>query len=364
MKTIWSKQYLDMQRGVLPAMLEFSFKRYFPAYLSQPVSFRCSSIRYVWHIVVQWFIQLGIKLVLRPRRSASGVLDPHEVDEVYNREAVTYDRKHHLTTRGKDTVWRRYVGWQAATLGLARAQPLAILDLCTGTGLTVIEMANILCAHSVSATIIGLDRNQAMLGRAHTCGGQYPGITAQFVRGDATSLVDAGSTDDGLTRFAPGTFDTVVQVFGIGGIGEPLRVFESVLTVLKDDGRFVLVDMHAPIPNQPGEWPLFLKWFRTSLLETIAYQQTTIPLALRRLWAWRDPTLDFYFLPLVTWHDPATDDWWGYEMTSRTVESERWWLSLPLMPVARMVVRKVRLSQPEAMQRQEMLAYVSSIVVS
>ncbi|MEX1112518.1 MAG: class I SAM-dependent methyltransferase [Candidatus Andersenbacteria bacterium] len=363
MKTILSKQYLDVQKHAPAVALGAGFKQYFPSYLSQPTCFHCSSARYAWHAFVQRLIQLSIKLMLQPRRNDSGALDPYVVDDVYTREAATYDRKHHLTTRGQDTMWRRYAGWQVTALGTARAQPVAILDLCTGTGLAVFEVANILAAHSVSATITGLDRNQAMLGRAHSYDAQHSGVTTQFVHGDAASLVNTRSSSDDFARFAPGTFDAVTQVFGIGGISEPLPVFEEVLAVLNEGGWFVLVDMHCPIASQPGEWPLFLKWLRTPLLEAVTYQHTTIPLALRRLWAWRDPTLDFYLLPLVTYQDSATGEWWGYETISRVVESERWWLSLPLMPVARMVVRKVRLTQSEAAYRQQLLDYAQSIVV-
>lgn len=366
MKTIYSKCYLDTARGdASNASLDEALKRHFPSYLSEPASFCCSSIWYCCHCFLQWLIQLGIRLVLRPRKESGDTLNPQEVDDVYDREAATYDRKHHLTTRGQDTMWRRFAGWQVAAMTTTNRNPLTILDLCTGTGLTVEEMAGILSCHSITATIVGLDRNDAMLSRAGSRCQEYSGIALQFVRGDATSLVENNCVkDDGMARFASRTFDAAVQVFGIGGISEPLRVFEEVLAVLKEGGRFILVDMHAPIASQPGEWPMLLKWLRTPMLEALTYQRTTIPLALRRLWAWRDTTLDFYLLPLVTWHDQAVGSWWGYEVISRTVESERWWLSLPIMPVGRLVVCKARLSQEEAKHRQDLLAYAQSIVVS
>ena len=121
------------------------FRHYFPAYICQDEKWDIRFLTYYWLKITQFFIQSGIKLVLRPRQGDVGSLSQSEVDEVYSQEAATYDLKHHLTTHGMDTTWRRWVSWCATTLG-GQVRPLKVLDLCTGTGLTPVEMAPLFAA--------------------------------------------------------------------------------------------------------------------------------------------------------------------------------------------------------------------------
>src|SRR5262249_4645260 len=150
-------------------------------------------------------------LVLRPRRDRVGALDPAEVDRVYDREAADYDSKHHLTTRGQDTNWRRMAGWLVSSA----PEPCPdVLDLCTGTGLTVLEIARVLREHHRPAKITGLDYNGAMLRRATAHLGrvaaEFELLQVAFVRGDATALMGDGSE---LETFDRASIDIVTQVF-------------------------------------------------------------------------------------------------------------------------------------------------------
>jgi len=176
-----------------------------------------------------------------------------------------------------------------------------------------------------------------------------------YVRGDATDMV--GTPHGGLMKFAEESFDVVTQVFGIGGIPDPRSVFENVIRLLKADGRFWLCDIHHPVPAFAGEMPLFLRWIRTPAFEWVAYRTVTIPVALKQLWAWRDPTSDFYFLPLVI-HQDHERQWWGFEVDQFHIESQRWWLSFPVMPTAKLAVRKVKISPMEAAKRYKMTMQV------
>jgi ubiquinone/menaquinone biosynthesis C-methylase UbiE len=288
---------------------------------------------------------------LRPRRGRVGGLDLAEVQAVYDREAASYDRKHHLTTRGMDTVWRRTAGWSAVAIAQERHRPIMILDLCTGTGLTVAEIASLLGEWNLPARIVGLDFNERMLARAKSRDPLGLNLGVDFVRGNAMDLVESEEDrSDSLQRFRPSTFDFVSCVCGIGGINDPVRVFEGVLQLLVPGGQFLLIDVHQPIPGQPGEWPVPLRWLRMPLFETLTFERTTGPVVLNRLWGWRDPTLDFYVLPLVTCRDNA-DNSWGFRVLRRDVESQRWWFGLPVMPVATMLVEKVALPQDAAAER-------------
>lgn len=315
--------------------------RYFPRYILNPTKLYYGWLKRLGLLMVQWFLRTIVKVVLRPRNLA-GSLEQSEVDVVYTREAKTYNKKHHLTTRGMDLVWRRSAGWFVSALGRNRQGHLKVLDLCTGTGLTVKEIHAILQEWGIDAELTGLDYNEHMLAVARN--GGMPG-GAKFVHGDATKLVETFELD---------SFDAVTQVFGIGGIPEPSKVFGGVLRILKSGGQFLMTDMHKPIPEHPGEWPFLLKWRRFPVMEMVIYEDSTLPVVLNRLWGWRDTTLCFYLLPLVTYRD-GDGRYWGFEVKAFEQESQRWWFALPLMPVARIVVEKTEITEEIARKREVIL---------
>lgn len=175
-----------------------------------------------------------------------------------------------------------------------------------------------------------------------------------YVRGDAMNLMDR---KDGL--ITEGSFDAVTQVFGIGGISHPLLVFESMLKVLRPAGRYFMVDMHQPISGQECEMPVLWKWIRLPRFEAMAYNNNTMEVILKRLWGWRDTTLDFYQLPLTTFQD-ENGIWWGFNVISFEMDSQRWWFGMPVMPIAKIIVEKAQISETEAMVRQRILAAMTN----
>lgn len=364
MKRVRSKSALavDPSRLFEAGVSGEEFGAYFPRYLREPAVLDCGSVIYAWLQFIQLLIRASIKLFLKPRSDAAGKLDIKEVEQVYNREAVTYDVKHHLTTHGMDTTWRREISWSVAMVGRNNGGLVSVLDLCTGTGLTIREMAPLLSDWGISGSVVGLDYNTKMLDIARSRNSSYPGINVRFVRGDAMNLVRSEQPPvEGLDRFDPNSFDAVTQMFGIGGISDPLLVFQGVLQILKPGGHYCLVDMHQPIAGQPGEWPFLLKWCRFPRLETMTYEKTTIPLALNRLWGWRDTTLDFYLLPLITWQD-SDGGRWGFKVINFEVESQHWWLGLPIMPVGKIIVEKVIIDDEEEFaRRQKILSFVRTL---
>ncbi len=307
--------------------------------------------------VIQFFIKALVYLTLRPRSGAVGALDQAEVDSVYTREAARYDLKHHLTTRGMDTVWRRAAGWAVATYARERKKHIQVLDLCSGTGLSLAEIMRVGSEWGVTGTVIGIDYNEAM--RAVAEKRQYPSgaMASALGRADATRLTRPAP---GFCKVGEGTCDVVTQIFGIGGISEPERVFTEVLKVLVQGGQYLLVDMHQPIPRQPGEVPTPFGWLSFPRFEAITYRETTVPLALQRLWGWRDTTMDFHLLPLMTWSDQVTGEHWGFKVLRFEVESERWWFGLPIMPVGKILVEKVLLTSAELRYREELLSELKS----
>lgn len=332
-----------------------NIREYLPKYLLFPVSVKFGPFKEWCLTIVQKFLILLVKIFLSPRKGNVGKLDIKEVEEVYNREAKSYDLKHHLTTRGMDTMWRRRAGWFVINIAKYKGNPIDILDLCTGTGLTVEEMITILGEWSKSAHIVGLDYNEKMLSVARSRDVNHSsiknGVIVDFVKGNAMELV--GKSTDGCKTFSAESFDAVTQVFGDGGINNSLAVFQGVIKLLKPGGEYLMIDMHRPIANLPGEMPFLWKWFKFPLFEHTSYSKHTMPVVLSRLWGWKDPTIDFYTLPLVTLVDNGIC--WGFEVKSFSVETERWWFGLPLMPTARIVVKKVEITFAEFVRRNGML---------
>jgi ubiquinone/menaquinone biosynthesis C-methylase UbiE len=355
-----------------------AIRRFLPKFLLDPDPLPCGK----WKRIA---INLALKicgwaavLLLRPRQEQAGSLDPSEVEQVYDREAAGYDAKHHLTTRGRDTHWRRWTAWGVVNLARERYRRIRVLDLCTGTGLAITEIVRQLRHWGLQADIVGLDFNRKMLleagrrtrdlldagiGSVSTLGAKTSVIretktrdtSVEFVRGDAMSLV--GESDAEFRRFPHNDLDVVTQMFGIGGINEPLKVFNGVLRVLRQGGRYLLIDMHQPIADQPSEVPTPLGWKKLPVFETLGYFNCVLPIALKRLWGWRDTTLDFYLLSLVTYVDERGESW-GFRTLELDMESQRWWLGLPFMPTARITVEKVPISLPERIIREDVLKVI------
>src|SRR3989344_109122 len=328
-----------------------------PGYLVEKLEVECGPLSRACFYLLQLPLRLFVWVALRPRAEQPGNLEQAEVDRVYTARAKTYDRTHHITTRGQDTAWRRFAAWVVVTL----PQPvITVLDLCTGTGLTVKELARLLYLHGKRAQITGLDYNQSMLacanqafGCASGTEGTQNGCEVRFVRGDATAFCSRHADDRSFAVLLPSSVDAVTQVFGIGGVADPVAVFDEALAVLRENGRYILVDMHRPIPELSGEYPLPGAWVKTSQFEAYTYLNTTVPLVLARLWAWRDTTLDFYIAPFMVLRESG--QWYGFRIITRTVESERWWFGLPVMPVCRLVLEKVRITEDEYRSRHAIL---------
>lgn len=332
--------------------------RYFPRHLQVDINFKSGLLKFKFMEFVLFLLATGVKTFLLPRKDQPGYLDIEEVAKVYDREASLYDWKHHLTTRGMDTVWRRQSGYAVASYCQNYSpEQVKVLDICTGTGLTILEIAKILADRGINARLTGLDYNNNMLTVARKRRYPYPGMAIEFVKGNAMDLfsADGQKTDEqGNLHFGDECFDCATQMCGIGGICDPQSVFEGVLKILKPGGSYYLADMHRPIISLAGEFPILHKWVNMPLFEALAYESTTIPLVLNRLWGWRDTTLDFYTLPLISWHDGKR--YWGFEVLSFEMESQRWWFSLPVMPYAKLIVKKLEITKEEHDKRHKILS--------
>lgn len=361
----------DLPIPLLPPLLgppeDKTTQEWLPRYLyeSSDDTVRVSTPFYWLLFLVQKIAELLIRIALRPRSGDIGTLDRDEVDAVYSARAENYDFTHHIGTRGQDTQWRRLAGEIAVELlRSSSSKSIRILDLCTGTGLTPLEIDSVVAAnrmsHNYTVEILGIDLNTKMLQLARKRERSFKCSSARFFTADAAALVscssDTSEKASRLAQFPATSFDLVTQIFGIGGIKNPLAVFSNALQLLVDRGRYLLVDIHRPIPALAGEIAVGT-WFRpTAVLEAFLFKRTTVPLVLNRLWAWREATLDFYIAPLVTFAKDGK--WWGFEILLRHYEPERWWAALPVMPTMRLLLQKVAISEEEGQRREKMLESV------
>jgi nucleoside-diphosphate-sugar epimerase/ubiquinone/menaquinone biosynthesis C-methylase UbiE len=249
---------------------------------------------------------------------------------LYAREARWYRIKHHLTTAFHDARLRRRTAERVRdhVAGLPTA---VVLDLATGTGLTVRAISKRVAA---SVEVIGIDLNPAMLNAASPGGGR-------LVQGDATDFVRSGMPDIGGGFFvAPNSVDAITMVFGIGGIPDPGRCFDQQLRALKPGGIAVLIDIHSPSLSV-AECRMPLGFPASPHLVCEAWNRVTVPIVLRQLWGWGDPTGCFYEMPVVTYYDADLQQSFRFEIVYRDVRTLSWWLGLPVMPIGEWVVRKV-----------------------
>src|SRR3989344_1574683 len=341
--------------------------RLIPAYATGDESFEISRLRYLYYK----FLLSCIRFIVRIRLGYFGPkhsIDPmnDEVEKIYHREAMTYERKHHLTTNFRDTWWRRHLGMDVVTHWMRVNQngidSVKILDLATGVGLSVEEMARVCSASGTNFDITALDYNQKMLdeGNRHILLRMRAEKLlddkkrkVSFVRGDARRLINNSNQDDNLQTFPKEYFDAVTIMFGAGGIDDPMAMFLEVLGVLKNGGIFDMLDIHRPIKGIKERWPFYIGEKNADVFAFLAWEYATKPLVLRALWGWRDPSFMFYVLPFVVREEKSR--FWGFRTMSFKLNNEPWWLKLPVMKTGHIIVEKIEITKDEYTKRKFLL---------
>jgi len=86
-------------------LISKSKEDFLPRYAVNPTPLEYGPIKGLFINVFLALLKLIVLIFLKPGTEI------RDVKEVYDREAENYERKHHLTTRGQDTIWRRMAGW-------------------------------------------------------------------------------------------------------------------------------------------------------------------------------------------------------------------------------------------------------------
>jgi len=150
----------------------------------------------------------------------------------------TYDRVNRVFTFGRDRAWRRKAAGE-----VIQGRPARVLDLCTGTGDFVLELAFKASQSSLKTELTGFDFSSEMLKEARQkyhelrMGISIPDI--QFEEGDAAEM-----------PFQDGYFDSLGITFGIRNLvyanTSATRHLSEINRVLRPGGQLVVLESCRP----------------------------------------------------------------------------------------------------------------------
>lgn len=354
-----------------PLFKTFVPSAFLPLHLFEETEIKSSYFQYFF---VNFFLGL-LKVLIRVRLRVMSVashahygkgLPQSVIDVIYSREARDYEWKHHRTTNFRDTWWRRLVAFQIVSLAAEKSlKKVKILDIGTGIGLSIEEMFRIFKDFDLAVEAVGLDYNESMLKEARKIilpRMEMEGLIEQgkrevlFVRGNARDLLGVKNRKESFAYFSENEFDFVTLICGAGGINLPQESFTEQLAVLKGGGDLLMIDIHQPSLHLEEHWPWYFKFFNENLVQYLGWSKVTLPLVLRDVWGWADPTPLFYIVPFAVDKVSLT----GFRTKLFDVVTEKWWFGLPVMTTARIILGKEKISDAEAARRvrlqQELLS--------
>ncbi len=146
----------------------------------------------------------------------------------------TYDLVNRIFTFGRDRSWRK-----KAVNACLQNQPKSVLDVCTGTGDFILEVAG---ASGRDISLTGYDFSTDMLSKARQ--------KQELLAGSELPLIRFVEGDVGQMPFEANSFDSMGITFGIRNL-----VYENsnaglhlkeLYRVLKPGGRFVVLESSKP----------------------------------------------------------------------------------------------------------------------
>lgn len=345
---------------------------YFPEYIFENEFVKINVIYFFYYKVLlsvfKFFLKWRLKILGSSYKKNKDIFTHEDVEYIYTREARNYEYKHHLTTNFRDTWWRRQIGLEIINYIFTnnkKEEKIKILDIGTGAGLSLEEMFKIFKLFNFKVSAVGLDYNKKMLEQAKQI--TLPrmirsnlleeGIReAIFFRGDARNLTKKDKKNkEELEYFQKDYFDCVTVMFGIGGVVSKLESIKEQLSVLKISGILAITDIHRPIIKLKEKWPWFIGNKNAEAFSVIAWEKITKPLILGTLWGWKDPTQIFYAAPLIVDYDNVKNIYYGFELISLFFDNEFWWFDLPVMPTAKIVLKKIKITKEEFEKRNKIL---------
>lgn len=149
-----------------------------------------------------------------------------QVEQMFDTISTNYDGLNRVISFGIDVKWRKKV------IKLVSAtNPVAVLDIATGTGDLAISLAK-----TGAKRIVGLDLSEGMLavGRKKI---QEENLTGriEMIQGDSEAL-----------PFEENSFDGITVAFGVRNFENLEKGLSEILRVLKPGGIFVILETSVP----------------------------------------------------------------------------------------------------------------------
>jgi demethylmenaquinone methyltransferase/2-methoxy-6-polyprenyl-1,4-benzoquinol methylase len=167
-----------------------------------------------------------------------GTEQDHPLKDFYSEIHRTYDRVNRVFTFGRDRAWRR-----RAAGACLKGNPQRVLDVCTGTGDFIFEVALQAAKAGQAVSLTGFDFSKEMLEQARrklAWRMKHPGSPAiAFIEGDVAQMPFEGDS-----------FDAIGITFGIRNLvyenNAAARHLRELLRVLKPGGRLVILESSRP----------------------------------------------------------------------------------------------------------------------
>jgi demethylmenaquinone methyltransferase/2-methoxy-6-polyprenyl-1,4-benzoquinol methylase len=173
--------------------------------------------------------------------------DAQKIEQMFSKIASRYDLLNHVLSLGLDFGWRRKVAQETGKTECQR-----ILDVCTGTGDTAIELSRL---WKGKAKVEGLDFSRELLeiGRKKVRKAKI-GDKVIFREGNAESL-----------PYDKEQFDAITITFGLRNIKNRVKALEGFYSVTRPGGCFVCLEFSKP------KNPVFSSIYSFYLLKLVPY---------------------------------------------------------------------------------------------
>ncbi len=157
------------------------------------------------------------------------------VDDIFSDIAGKYDLIGHIFSFGVDGIWRKI----AAAEAIIESAEYSVLDVATGTGSLVLDIAEKACKYNKSICITGVDLNRDMLKIAKNK------IDTKIDRKKKYSNIKIDlKLEDAMRLEEPaGSYDVVTAGFLLRNVDDAVVFVKELKKVLKSGGKFILLEM-------------------------------------------------------------------------------------------------------------------------
>ena len=151
-----------------------------------------------------------------------------KIEGMFDNIAKDYDSLNHIMSLSIDKIWRR----KAIKIIKDAGEAPRVLDVACGTGDFSIAIAKAV----KKGEVIGVDISKEML----------EVMRQKVLKNKLESMISQEMGDGEALRFPEGSFDRVVNAFGIRNFENREKGLQEALRVLKPGGRLVILELSRP----------------------------------------------------------------------------------------------------------------------